>query len=138
MMSSPRYEHERGRLMIDVQIAPAAAGNTMLVNQLAALVNGVYAVAGEGVWATCPPRATPRHTLRLRHLPQEPGPAGPGTGVKAIITVAGGSYTHTSRLLSQILSTSPRCNVRDMHGFLASVVLIAILLGVLLVVVFDV
>ena len=31
-----------------------------------------------------------------------------------------------------------RCNVRDMEGLLASVVLIAILLGVLLVVVFDV
>jgi hypothetical protein len=32
----------------------------------------------------------------------------------------------------------PWCNVRDMEGLLASVVLIAILLGVLLVVVFDV
>jgi hypothetical protein len=50
MMSSPRYEHERGRLMIDVRIAPAAtAGDTMLVNQLAALVNSVYAVAEEGL-----------------------------------------------------------------------------------------
>ena len=34
-------------------------------------------------------RATPRDTLRLRHLPQEPGRAGPGTGVKVIITGAG-------------------------------------------------
>jgi len=34
--------------------------------------------------------------------------------------------------------TTPRCNVRDMEGLLASVVLIAILLGVLLVVAFDV
>jgi GNAT superfamily N-acetyltransferase len=59
MMSSPRYEHERGRLMIDVRIAPAAAaGNTMLVNQLAALVNGVYAVAEEGLWADGTPRTT--------------------------------------------------------------------------------
>jgi hypothetical protein len=31
-----------------------------------------------------------------------------------------------------------RCNVRDMEGLAASVVLIAILLGVLLVVVFDI
>ena len=40
--------------------------------------------------------------------------------------------------LPQILSTPLRCNVRDMQGLAASVVLIAILLGVLLAVVFDV
>ena len=65
-MSSPRYEHERGRLMIDVRIAPAAAaGNTMLVNQLAALVNGVYAVAEEGLWADGTPRTTPAEMAGL-------------------------------------------------------------------------
>jgi GNAT superfamily N-acetyltransferase len=66
MMSSPRYEHERGRLMIDVRIAPAAtAGDTMLVSQLAALVNSVYAVAEEGLWADGAPRTTPAEMAGL-------------------------------------------------------------------------
>jgi ribosomal protein S18 acetylase RimI-like enzyme len=59
MKSWPRYEHERGPLMIDVRIAPAAAaGDTTLVNQLTALVNRVYAVAEEGLWADGTPRTT--------------------------------------------------------------------------------
>src|SRR5215510_15457098 len=55
----------RGRLMIDVRIAPATAGNTKLASQLAALVNSVYAVAEEGLWADGTPRTTPAEMARL-------------------------------------------------------------------------
>lgn len=66
MKSSPRYEHEQDRLMIDVRIAPAAAAeDTALVNQLAALVNSVYAVAEEGLWADGTPRTTPTEMAEL-------------------------------------------------------------------------
>lgn len=65
MTSSPRYEHGWGRLMIDVRIAPAAARNTKLAGQLAALVNSVYAVAEEGLWADGTPRTTPAEMAKL-------------------------------------------------------------------------
>ena len=52
--------------MIDVQIAPAeAAEDTALVSQLAALVNSVYAVAEEGLWADGTPRTTPAEMVGL-------------------------------------------------------------------------
>lgn len=52
--------------MIDVRIAPAAAAeDTALVNQLAALVNSVYAVAEEGLWADGTPRTTPTEMAEL-------------------------------------------------------------------------
>ena len=52
--------------MIDVRIAPAAtAGDTMLVNQLAALVNSVYAAADEGLWVDGTPRTTPAEMAGL-------------------------------------------------------------------------
>ena len=52
--------------MIDVRIAPAAAaGDTALVNQLTALVNRVYAVAEEGLWADGTPRTTPAEMAGL-------------------------------------------------------------------------
>jgi GNAT superfamily N-acetyltransferase len=47
-------------IMIDVRMAPAAAADdTALVNELAALVNSVYALAEEGLWADGTPRTTP-------------------------------------------------------------------------------
>ena len=52
--------------MIDVRIAPAAAaGDTGLVHQLARLVNRVYAVAEEGLWADGAPRTTPAEMAEL-------------------------------------------------------------------------
>jgi len=55
-----------GKLMIGVRIAPAAAaGDTALVNQLTALVNCVYAVAEEGLWADGTPRTTPAEMAGL-------------------------------------------------------------------------
>jgi ribosomal protein S18 acetylase RimI-like enzyme len=66
MRSSPRYEHELRRLMIDVRMAPAvAAEDTALVNELAALVNSVYAIAEEGLWADGTPRTTPARMAEL-------------------------------------------------------------------------
>ena len=56
----------RVRLMIDVGIAPAAAAeDTALVNELAALVNSVYALAEEGLWADGTPRTTPEGMAAL-------------------------------------------------------------------------
>jgi GNAT superfamily N-acetyltransferase len=52
--------------MIDVRIAPAAAAeDTALVNQLAGLVNSVYAIAEEGLWAHGAPRTTPAEMAEL-------------------------------------------------------------------------
>ena len=66
MRSSPRYEHESRRLMIDVRMAPAgAAEDTALVNDLAALVNSVYAIAEAGLWADGTPRTTPEWIAEL-------------------------------------------------------------------------
>ena len=66
MRSSPRYEHEWLRIMIDVRIAPvAAAQDTALVNELAALVNSVYALAEEGLWVNGTPRTTPERMAEL-------------------------------------------------------------------------
>jgi ribosomal protein S18 acetylase RimI-like enzyme len=66
MRSSRRYEHEHRRVIIDVRMAPeTAAEDTTLVNELAALVNNVYAVAEEGLWENGTPRTTPK---RMREL----------------------------------------------------------------------
>ena len=55
MRWSPRYERE-WPTMIDIRMAPAAAAkDTTLVDELAALVNSVYAVAEEGLWRTARP-----------------------------------------------------------------------------------
>jgi GNAT superfamily N-acetyltransferase len=52
--------------MIDVRIAPAvAARDTALVHELASLVNRVYAVAEEGLWADGAPRTTPAEMADL-------------------------------------------------------------------------
>jgi GNAT superfamily N-acetyltransferase len=52
--------------MIDVRIAPAgAATDTVLVHELAGLVNRVYAVAEEGLWADGAPRTTPAEMAEL-------------------------------------------------------------------------
>jgi GNAT superfamily N-acetyltransferase len=52
--------------MIDVRIAPAvAAKDTALVHELAGLVNRVYAVAEEGLWADGAPRTTPAEMAEL-------------------------------------------------------------------------
>ncbi|MDR2984174.1 MAG: GNAT family N-acetyltransferase [Nocardiopsaceae bacterium] len=52
--------------MIDVRIAPAvAAKDTALVDELAGLVNRVYAVAEEGMWAEGAPRTTPAEMASL-------------------------------------------------------------------------
>jgi GNAT superfamily N-acetyltransferase len=52
--------------MIDVRIAPAgAAEDTALVHELAGLVNRVYAVAEEGLWADGAPRTTPAEMAEL-------------------------------------------------------------------------
>ena len=52
--------------MIDVRMAPAAAAeDTALVNELAALVNSVYALAEEGLWAHGTPRTTPEGIAAL-------------------------------------------------------------------------
>jgi GNAT superfamily N-acetyltransferase len=52
--------------MIEVRIAPvAAAQDTALVNELAALVNGVYALAEEGLWVNGTPRTTPERMAEL-------------------------------------------------------------------------
>jgi GNAT superfamily N-acetyltransferase len=52
--------------MIDVRIAPAgAARDTALVHELASLVNRVYAVAEEGLWADGAPRTTPAEMAGL-------------------------------------------------------------------------
>jgi GNAT superfamily N-acetyltransferase len=52
--------------MIDVRIAPAvAAKDTALVHELAGLVNRVYAVAEEGLWADGAPRTTPTEMAEL-------------------------------------------------------------------------
>ena len=52
--------------MIDVRIAPAVAAKDMvLVHELAGLVNRVYAVAEEGLWADDAPRTTPAEMAEL-------------------------------------------------------------------------
>jgi GNAT superfamily N-acetyltransferase len=52
--------------MIDVRIAPVvAAKDTALVHKLAGLVNRVYAVAEEGLWADDAPRTTPAEMAEL-------------------------------------------------------------------------
>ncbi|HEY7145877.1 MAG TPA: GNAT family N-acetyltransferase [Streptosporangiaceae bacterium] len=52
--------------MIDVRIAGAAdARNTALIHELAGLVNRVYAVAEEGLWADGAPRTTPAEIADL-------------------------------------------------------------------------
>ena len=52
--------------MIDVRIAPAvAAKDTALVHELTGLVNRVYAVAEEGLWADGAPRTTPAEMAEL-------------------------------------------------------------------------
>ena len=52
--------------MINVRMAPAAAAEaTALVNELAALVNSVYALAEEGLWADGTPRTTPEGMAAL-------------------------------------------------------------------------
>ena len=52
--------------MIDVRMAPAAAAeDTALVTELAALVNSVYALAEEGLWADGTPRTTPEGMAAL-------------------------------------------------------------------------
>jgi len=52
--------------MIDVRIAPVvAAKDTALVHELAGLVNRVYAVAEEGLWADGAPRTTPAEMAEL-------------------------------------------------------------------------
>jgi len=52
--------------MIEVRITPAAsAGDAALASQLAALVNSVYAVAEEGLWADGTPRTTPAEMAEL-------------------------------------------------------------------------
>ena len=52
--------------MIDVRMPPAAAAeDTALVNQLAGLVNTVYALAEEGLWADGTPRTTPEKMAEL-------------------------------------------------------------------------
>ena len=52
--------------MINVRMAPAAAAEaTALVNELAALVNSVYAVAEDGLWADGTPRTTPEGMAAL-------------------------------------------------------------------------
>jgi GNAT superfamily N-acetyltransferase len=52
--------------MIDVRIAPvAAAEDNALVDELAALVNGVYAVAEEGLWVDGTLRTTPEGIAAL-------------------------------------------------------------------------
>jgi GNAT superfamily N-acetyltransferase len=52
--------------MIDVHIAPAAAArDTGLVRELAGLVNRVYAVAEEGLWADGASRTTPAEMAGL-------------------------------------------------------------------------
>ena len=52
--------------MIDVRIAPAVAAKDMvLVHELAGLVNRVYAVAEEGLWADDAPRTTPVEMAEL-------------------------------------------------------------------------
>ncbi len=52
--------------MIDVRIAPTvAAKDTALVHELAGLVNRVYAVAEEGLWADGAPRTTPAEMAEL-------------------------------------------------------------------------
>jgi GNAT superfamily N-acetyltransferase len=50
--------------MIDVRMAPAA-GDASLVNELAALINRVYAVAEDGLWADGTPRTTPERLAGL-------------------------------------------------------------------------
>ncbi len=52
--------------MIDIRMAPAdAAEDTVVVNELAALVNSVYALAEEGLWADGTPRTTPERMAEL-------------------------------------------------------------------------
>jgi GNAT superfamily N-acetyltransferase len=52
--------------MIDVRIAPAAAAeDPALLNELAALVNSVYAVAEEGLWQDGTLRTTPERVAQL-------------------------------------------------------------------------
>ena len=52
--------------MIDVRMPSAAAAkDTALVNELAALVNSVYAVAEEGLWADGTSRTTPEEMAEL-------------------------------------------------------------------------
>ena len=52
--------------VIVVRMAPAAAAeDTALVDQLAALVNRVYAVAEEGLWADGTLRTTPERLAEL-------------------------------------------------------------------------
>jgi GNAT superfamily N-acetyltransferase len=52
--------------MIDVRMPPAAAAeDASLVNELSALVNSVYAVAEEGLWADGTSRTTPETMAEL-------------------------------------------------------------------------
>ena len=52
--------------MIDVRMPPAAAAeDAALVNELSALVNSVYAVAEEGLWADGTSRTTPETMAEL-------------------------------------------------------------------------
>ena len=66
MRWSPRYEREWPGLMIDIRMVPADAGmDATLVDELSALVNSVYAVAEEGLWADGTPRTTPERMAEL-------------------------------------------------------------------------
>jgi GNAT superfamily N-acetyltransferase len=57
---------ETRRIMIDVRMPPAAAAeDAALVNELSALVNSVYAVAEEGLWADGTSRTTPETMAEL-------------------------------------------------------------------------
>lgn len=52
--------------MIDIRLEPAAAAeDTGLINDLTALVNRVYAVAEDGLWADGTPRTTPAEMAEL-------------------------------------------------------------------------
>jgi GNAT superfamily N-acetyltransferase len=52
--------------MIDVRMAPvAAAEDTAIVNELAALVNSVYTLAEQGLWAEGTKRTTPEGMAAL-------------------------------------------------------------------------
>ena len=52
--------------MINIRLEPAsAAEDTVLINKLVALVNRVYAVAEDGLWADGTPRTTPAEMSEL-------------------------------------------------------------------------
>jgi GNAT superfamily N-acetyltransferase len=55
-----------GATNLDIRIASAAdAQDTELVDELAALVNTVYAIAEKGLWADSTPRTTPAELVEL-------------------------------------------------------------------------